>query len=174
ALLLVSALSPPFVVAIAAAEGGMGLSGLGPFVIAQGVANLVGGRVSGRLADRSSRRLLIGGAAAASGCIVVFLALLAMPAVRESPWLYPAVYLVLALIHTGIRVARKTYVGDMAEDDRRTEYIAVANTTMGALLLATGAVSSALAGLGNEVALGFLAALGLVGVVIGRTLPEVS
>lgn len=174
ALLLVSALSPPFVVAIAAAEGGMGLSGLGPFVIAQGVANLVGGRVSGRLADRSSRRLLIGGAAAASGCIVVFLALLAMPAVRESPWLYPAVYLVLALIHTGIRVARKTYVVDMAEDDRRTEYIAVANTTMGALLLATGAVSSALAGLGNEVALGFLAALGLVGVVIGRTLPEVS
>ncbi|MFW6090484.1 MAG: MFS transporter [Actinomycetota bacterium] len=173
-LLLVSALSPPFVVALAATRGGVGLGSLGPFVVAQGLANLLGGRVSGRLADRSSRQLMIGTATAASAVIAAFLALLAVPGARSSEWLYPVVYLVLALTHTGVRVARKTYIVDMAEGDRRTEYVAVANTTMGVLLLAVGAVSSALAGLGNEAALGFLAVLGALGVAVGRTLPEVS
>ncbi len=173
-LLLVSALSPPFVVALAATRGGVGLGSLGPFVVAQGLANLLGGRIAGRLADRSSRQLMIGTAAAASAVIAAFLALLAVPGARNSEWLYPVVYLMLALTHTGVRVARKTYIVDMAEGDRRTEYVAVANTTMGVLLLAVGAVSSALAGLGNEAALGFLAVLGALGVAVGRTLPEVS
>jgi hypothetical protein len=93
-------------------------------------------------------------------------------AAREASWLYPAVYLLLAF--TGIRVARKTYVVDMAEGDQRTAYVAVANTAIGVLLLITGAVSGALAGLGEEIALVFLAALGLLGVAVGRTLPEVG
>ncbi len=50
-LLLVSALSPPFVVALAAEHGG-GLGGLGAFVTASGVASIVGGRPFGRWADR--------------------------------------------------------------------------------------------------------------------------
>jgi hypothetical protein len=54
ALLLVSALSPPFVVALAAEHGG-GLGGLGAFVMASAVASLVGGRLFGRWADHSSR-----------------------------------------------------------------------------------------------------------------------
>ena len=45
---------------------------------------------------------------------------------------------------------------------------------MGALLLGAGAVSSVLALLGAEVALVFLGALGAVGMVTARTLPEVS
>ena len=93
---------------------------------------------------------------------------------RATGLLYPAVYLLLALTHTGVRVARKTYVVDMAGGDRRTEYVAVANTAMGALLLGAGAVSSALALLGAEAALVFLALLGVAGVVTARTVPEVS
>jgi hypothetical protein len=45
------------------------------------------------------------------------------------------------------------------------------------LLLVTGALSGALAGLGSEAALSFLAALGVLGVlgvIVGRSLPEVS
>ena len=78
------------------------------------------------------------------------------------------------LTHTGVRVARKTYVVDMAGGDRRTEYVAVANTAMGALLLGAGAVSSGLASFGPAVALVFLGLLGAVGVVTAGTLPEVS
>lgn len=173
-LLLVSALSPPFVVALAAGVGGLGLAGLGPFVIAQGLASLVGGKPFGTLADRSSRSLMMWGAGVAAAVVALFLALLAVPGMRAQWWLYPVVYLVLVLVHTAVRVARKTYVVDMAEGDRRTAYVAVANTAMGALLLVIGGLSGALATLGAEVALGFLALLGVVGVFVSRGLPEVS
>ena len=174
ALLLVSALSPPFVVALAAQAGGGGLAGLGPFVIAQGIAGLIGGKTFGRLADRSSRDLMMWGAAAASIVIAGFLLLLRIPSMPSAWWLYPLTYLLLALTHTGVRVARKTYVVDLAEGDQRTEYVAVANTAMGVLLLVAGAVSGGLALLGAEVALLFLGLLGLAGVIVSRTLPQVS
>ncbi len=171
-LLLVSALSPPFVVALAAEREGSALAGLGSFVIAQGVAALIGGRLFGRLADRSSRTLMAAGAGAAALVVLAFLALLAVPAARDAMLLYPAAYLLLALAHTGVRVARKTYVVDIAEGDRRTDYVAVSNTAMGVLLLVAGAVSGGLAVLGAEAALGFLSGLGLLGAVLGRRLPE--
>jgi predicted MFS family arabinose efflux permease len=72
-LLLVSALSPPFVVTLATEQGGAGLQGLGAFVISSGIAALVGGRVWGRLADRSSRRVMMLAAGLASTVVVVFL-----------------------------------------------------------------------------------------------------
>jgi hypothetical protein len=173
-LLLVSALSPPFVVTLATRETGTGLVGLGPFVISSGVAALLGGRSWGRLADRSSRLAMMLGAGAASVIVLLLLALLKVDGVRELALLYPAVYLLLALAHTGVRVGRKTYVVDLAGGNKRTDYVAVSNSAMGLLLLVTGAVSSAVALLGPEAALLFLAVLGLVGVVVSRTLPEVS
>lgn len=173
ALLLVSALSPPFVVALSAAAGDAGLGSLGPFIMAQGVAALVGGRPFGRWADRSSRQLMVWGAALATFMVLLFLAvLLVVPGSRDLWWIYPVVYLVLVLSHTAVRVARKTYVVDLAEGDLRTKYIAVANTAMGVLLLVAGAISGALAALGPEVALGFLAALGVAGVAVSYSLPE--
>ncbi|MFX0539131.1 MFS transporter [Ornithinimicrobium sp. Y1847] len=173
-LLLVSALSPPFVVAMAAQAGGHSLAGLGPFVIAQGLAGLIGGRIAGRLADRSSQKLMVWAAALASLVVLAYLLLERIPDVRDAGWLHPAVFLVLALAHVGVRVARKTYVVDMAGDDRRTTYVAVSNTLMGVLLLIVGGLSSALALLGADVALAFLAVLGLIGAWISHRLPEVS
>lgn len=173
-LLLVSALAPPFVVAMAASEGGHGLAGLGPFVIAQGVAGLLGGRLAGRLADRSSQRLMVWGAVLASGVIVAFLLLQAVPELRVGGWLHAVAFLVLAIAHVGVRVARKTYVVDMAGEERRTRYVAISNTAMGVLLLVVGAVSGGLALLGPEVALAFLAVLGLVGAWVSHTLPDTS
>ncbi|MDN4479696.1 MFS transporter [Demequina muriae] len=173
ALLLVTALSPPFVVTLGVQQGS-GLSALGLFVIAQGVAGLVGGRVFGRLADRSSRRLMIGASLAASAVIVAHLGLVRLPGMGEAVWLAAAAYLLLALVHVGARLARKTYVVDIAEGDRRTQYVAVANTLMGVLLLAVGAGTAALAVLGAEFALLLLAVLGVAGAVVGRSLPEVE
>lgn len=152
---------------------GSGLSSLGLFVIAQGIAGLVGGPLFGRLADRSSRRLMIGAALAASGVIVGYLALLRLPGLGETAWLAAATYLLLALVHVGTRLARKTYVVDIAEGDQRTQYVAVANTLMGVLLLAVGAVTAGLAMIGAQFALLLLAVLGVAGAVVGRGLPEV-
>ena len=173
-LLLVSALSPPFVVVLATEVGGVGLAGLGPFVIGSGIAALVGGRLWGRLADRSSRLVMVVSAGSASAVVLGLLLLLRGDAIRELALVYPAAYLLLALCHTGARIGRKTYVVDLAEDDRRTAYVAVSNAAMGVLLLVTGAVSSMLALLGAEVALVFLAVLGAAGVPVGLRLPEVT
>lgn len=173
-LLLVSALAPPFIVTLATDISDAGLSGLGPFIIAQGAASLLGGRTWGRLADRSSRRVMILTATLAARTIVVFLAAIAFEAVASSALVYPVAYFVLAVIHTGSRIGRKTYVVDLATGDQRTSYVAVANTAMGVLLLITGAASAALATLGPRWALGFLAILGTLAVPVGRTLPEVT
>ncbi|GAB3253441.1 MFS transporter [Arthrobacter pigmenti] len=173
-LLLVSALSPPFIVAMAQDQGAGGLGGLGPFIIASGLAAILGGRLAGRLADRSSRNLMMFGCAASTLVVFALLAVTAVPAAADSSWLYPAAFFLLALNHIGVRVARKTYVVDMAKGNKRTEYVAVSNTTMGILLLLTGGISSALALLGPGAALLFLAVLGSVGVVAASSLPEVS
>jgi hypothetical protein len=174
-LLLVSALTPPFVVALATARGeGAGLEGLGPFVISSGVAALIGGRLWGPMADRSSRRVMMAACGAASCLVLAFLLVLRLEGAADLEWVYPATYLLLALAHTGSRIGRKTYVVDLAEGDRRTDYVAVSNSAMGVLLLVTGAVTAALATLGVEVALLVLAMLGLLGVAVSRSLPEVT
>jgi hypothetical protein len=173
-LLLVSALAPPFIVTLATARGDVRLSGLGPFIIAQGVASLIGGRIWGRVADRSSRRVIILAAGLASITILCFLAIIAVDRVGAWALTYPLAYFALALIHTGSRIGRKTYVVDLAGGDERTNYVAVSNTAMGVLLLVAGAVSAGLASLGATWALGFLAALGLLGVPVARGLPEVG
>jgi len=173
-LLLVSALSPPFIVTLATEQGGAGLQGLGGFVISSGVAALIGGRVWGRLADRSSRRVMMLAAGSSSVLVLAFLAALLIDGAREATLLYPATYLLLALAHHGSRIGRKTYVVDLAEGNKRTDYVAVSNTAIGILLLVTGALTSALALLGAEAALAGLALLGLVGVAVSGSLPEVS
>lgn len=174
ALLLVSALSPPFIVIMASRNGAGGLNGLGPFLIASGLAGILGGRISGRLADRSSRKVMIWSSGISSVVILAAVCAARVDALASSSWLFPVTYFALALTHLTVRVARKTYVVDMAEGDDRTDYVAVSNTAMGVILLATGAISSALASFGLDAALIFLATLGLLGVVVARTLPEVS
>ena len=173
-LLLVSALSPPFVITLASEEVGAGLSELGPFVAASGLAALLGGRGWGRLADRSSRLTMMAGAAGGAAVVAALLLALRVEGLASSSVPYVVAYLLLAFAHTGSRLGRKTYVVDLGEGNQRTDYVAVSNTAMGVLLLAAGAVSAGLATLGVEVALVFLAALGLAGVVSAHRLPEVS
>lgn len=177
-LLLVSALSPPFVVTLAVTSGVGSLSGLGGFVIASGVASLIGGRIFGRLADRSSRLLMSFGGAAASTVVLALVWLASRPGFdgRSAAGALVLVtgYFLLTLLHTGVRVGRKTYVIDMADGDTRTVYVAVSNTAMGVILLVVGGISSLLALLDVTWALLFLAALGILGAVWGWRLPEVS
>ncbi|MCB2384865.1 hypothetical protein KV201_22355, partial [Shewanella sp. SR1] len=177
-LLLVSALSPPFVVSLSIETGSDGLAGLGGFIVAAGLAALLGGRLFGRLADRSSRRLMSVGAGMASVVVVITVIVVALPGFTGEGWpgtlLFIGSYFLLTMTHTGVRVARKTYIVDMAEGDRRTVYTAVSNSAMGVILLVVGGISSLLALVHIFWALLFLAALGLVGVFAGARLPEVS
>ncbi|AIT60622.1 MFS transporter [Corynebacterium doosanense] len=167
-LMLVSALSTSFIVLLSQ-ELGHDLTGLGLFVVASAAASLVGGQISGIWSDRSSKQVMSVGAAVASLVIVAVVAL--APSV---PWTLPLGFFLIQLAHTAIRVARKTYVVDMAEDDQRTRYTGAANTFMGMILLVTGVISGAIASFGASAALIFLAAVGFAGVLGASRLPEVS
>ncbi|WP_420890586.1 MFS transporter [Dietzia kunjamensis] len=177
-LLLVSSLSPPFIVSMSVASGTGALAGLGGFILASGVASLIGGRVFGRLADRSSRLLMAGAATAASAVAVALVLAVSVPGFDGGSALgatvFVGAYFLLTLLHSGVRVGRKTYVVDVAEGDLRTTYVAVGNTAMGIILLVVGGISSALAVLGVQWALIFLAVLGVIGAVSAVTMPEVS
>ncbi|EFG47344.1 transporter, major facilitator family protein [Brevibacterium mcbrellneri ATCC 49030] len=177
-LLLVSSLSPPFIVMLSVQSGASGLTGLGGFVIASGLASLLGGRIFGRFADKSSKRLMSIGAGIASAIILATILIASIPALTDQHTLisvaFVVAYFLITLMHTGVRVGRKTYVVDMAEGDKRTTYVAVSNSAMGLILLIVGGVSSALATIHVFYALGFLAIMGLVGVFAGTSLPDVS
>ncbi|EYT62658.1 hypothetical protein H483_0109435 [Dietzia sp. UCD-THP] len=177
-LVLVSSLSPPFIVSMSVAAGTGALAGLGGFILASGVASLIGGRIFGRVADRSSRRLMAGAAAAASVVTLGFVAAVPLFGVDGSSGpgtaFFVGGYFLLTLLHSGVRVGRKTYVVDVAEGDLRTTYVAVSNSAMGVILLVIGGITSALALAGVEWALVFLAVLGVIGAVSGLRMPEVS
>lgn len=176
-LLLVSALSPPFIVVLSVESGASSLAGLGGFIIASGLAALLGGRIFGQLADRSSKRLMSVGAGLASLIIVITVAMSLLTFTESGAGgtvIFVGAYFLLTLTHTAVRVARKTYIVDMAEGDRRTVYTAVSNSVMGIMLLVVGGISSLLAVAHVNWALLFLAALGLIGVFAGARLPDVS
>lgn len=177
-LLLVSALSPPFFVTLSVQSGTGALSGLGGFVIASGVATVIGGRIFGRVADRSSKWLMSVGAGLASAVIVITVVVASLPGFTASgllgSLLFVGAYFIVTLTHTGVRVGRKTYIVDMAEGDRRTLYTAVSNSAMGVILLIVGGVSALLALVHVFWALLFLAAMGFAGVFAGARLPDVS
>lgn len=173
-LLLVSSLSPAFIVTLSIESGTSALVGLGGFIVASGVAKLIGGRLFGKAADRSSARLMSVGAGVASTLIVALVVITALVDLGDG-WgvniVFVGAYLAITLIHTGVRIGRKTYVVDMAEGDQRTRYVAVSNSAMGVILLIVGAISAGFASISISWALLFLAALGYAGVVVSARLP---
>ncbi len=86
----------------------------------------------------------------------------------------PLGFFLVNLAHTAVRVSRKTYLVDMAAGDKRTMITGASNTVMGVVLLVVGAISSAVALLGPQAALLFLAVVGYAGVFGASNLKEVS
>lgn len=169
ALLLVSALSTAFIVLLHD-----NLSGVFGFVLASGLASLVGGRISGVFSDISSKSTMAVGAAASSVIILLIVASSHWASEVVNAWVMPLGFFAVNLAHTAVRVARKTYVVDMAGGDKRTQYVGAANTMMGIILLILGGISSVIAIAGPEAALIFLALVGFLGVWRAGRLTEVS
>lgn len=172
-LMLVTALSTPFIVVLAGHQGA-DLTGLGAFVIASGGASLVGGRISGLWSDRSSKRTMAWAAGIASTVIVALVLSARAFDPGVNAWVMPLGFFLVNLAHTAVRVSRKTYLVDMAAGDKRTMITGASNTVMGVVLLVVGAISSAVALLGPQAALLFLAVVGYAGVFGASNLKEVS
>ena len=175
ALLMCSALSAPYYVALAQNALGSPAWLLGLFVIASGLAGLVSAPVWGRFADRSSRQVMIFAALVTSGVgLAAFAADRWLEALATTAWFLPLAYFILSVAHNGVRVGRKTYVVDLASGNRRTDYVAVSNTVIGVLLLMVGSVGALAPLIGNGGVIGLLALMGLAGAAMSSALPEVQ
>lgn len=173
ALLMCSALSAPYYVALAQDNLGSATYLLGAFVAAAGVAGLVSAPVWGRFADRSSKHVMI-----AAAIVTATVGLLTsvvdrfLPAAGQAVWFLPVAYFVLSVAHNGVRVGRKTYVVNLASGNQRTDYVAISNTVIGILLLLVGSVGVLAPVIGNGGVIGLLALMGLAGAALGTTLPD--
>lgn len=175
ALLMCSALSAPFYVALGQQKLSSPSYLLGLYVAAGGLASLVSAPFWGRFADRSSKWVMVAAAViTASTGLMIFLLDQMMPAVVSLVWFMPLAYFVLSLAHSGVRVGRKTYVVDLASGNRRTDYVAVSNTVIGVLLLAAGAIGALATVIPTSGVIGVLSLMGLAGAAMSARLPEVQ
>ncbi len=174
-LLISSGLAAPFYVSLASQSGQRALGQLGALVLMAGLANLVSGRVWGRLADYSSRwtMALGGGLCALLSVAVVIVAGLELTGNQAAVW-YALVIFIFYLGHSAVRLGRKTYLIDMATPDNRAQLVAVSNTLIGALLLIIGALSSWLSVWGVLPVLCALAAMCAAGALLAMKLPPVA
>lgn len=157
ALLISTALTAPFLVTLAGRQSAGALSGLAIMIVANGLAAWVSAPFWGRLADRSSRRVLIIAAFAAAVLGVAIFGYARVGTPWQPTWVYALAFLLLGVIHTGVRVGRKTYLVDMATQHNRAQYVAVSNTIIGVLLLAGGLFGIVAAAFGVEVTILVLA-----------------
>ena len=175
ALLLAVALAPPFYVLVAQQQTDAGLAGLGALIIANGLASSISSPFWGYLGDRSSRAVM---AMAAGGAGL--LALLTWTALEfEWQWLtgelgFASIFLVLNVMHGGVRLGRKVYLVDMATAETRAAYVAVSNTAIGALMLFGGLIGLIGDWLGAPAILLLLGLLSLLAAVGALRLPDVS
>lgn len=175
ALLMCSALSAPFYIALAQQNFGSPAYLLGAFIAASGVAELVSAPVWGRFADASSKFVMICAALITSGVgLAVFVINRIIPEIGGATLFLPIAYFILSLAHSGVRVGRKTYVVNLASGNKRTDYVAISNTIIGVLLLFVGTVGALAPLIGNDGVIGLLALMGLAGAAYGTTLPDVE
>lgn len=174
-LLIGSGLAAPFYVSLANQNRQQSLSGLGAMVLVAGIANLLSGRLWGKLADRSSRwtMAISGGLCAALSLAVVCVDSLHLDRSASAFW-YASVIFIFYLGHAGIRMGRKIYLVDMASPDNRAQLVAVSNTLIGILLLVIGALSSWLSIWGITPALLALALLCAAGALMALRLPPLN
>ena len=172
-LLVSTALAPPYMVVLAGAEAEASLGKLGALVLASALASLISSYVWGRLADLSSRRVLmltgIVGALAMAAAVGLWVTGLA-----QTFWAMPVTLFVLMVAYHGVRQGRSTYLVDMAPEDQRAAYAAVSNTVIGVLLLVAGVLGGGASLFGPQATLLLFAAMAVAASGVGYFLPEVE
>ena len=172
-LLVGTALAPPFLVVLASESGQAAFRQLGALVLASSAAAFLSSYLWGRLADRSSRRvLMLAGVAAATalgGALVAY-----RNGWMASAWVAPVILFVLMLAHNGVRQGRSTYLVDMAPEASRAAYTAVSNTVIGLVLLGSGLFGALAASVGAEWTVALFAVMSVGGALVAYRLDEVQ
>jgi len=174
-LLLSTALAPPFYVMLAEQRTSGGLSGLGTLIIASGIASSISAPLWGKLGDRSSRTVMMLASLLAGllGITVFILSAINSP-LMSHPLFHGLLYLILIVVHSGVRLGRKVYLVDLATAETRASYVAISNTVIGVTMLIGGLVGIIADVLATHYLILFLGLLALVAAASAWRLQEVS
>lgn len=174
ALLLSSALALPYLALLGQQQSGTNLGGLGLLVVVSGLAGMVASPVWGKRADQSSRRVMRDAAIGTLLCCLLGASLVWLPGGwTHSVWPFAIVYALLMIVHHGVRLGRKTYLVDIANQENRALYVALSNTLTGVLMLLVGGMVGALAQwLGSATLLLILACTAFGAMLSAQQLPE--
>ena len=172
-LLVSTSLAPPYIVLLSQESGEGVLGQLGAMLLASSAASFLSSYVWGRLSDRSSRLVLAASGVAGALSMALMLALW-VAGIANAVWVGPAVLFLLMISYHGVRQARSTYLVDMAPEDSRGSYAAVANTLIGSILLLTGLFGGALSVISAAWALAGFAVMAAAGGALALTLREVE
>ena len=174
-LLLSVALAPPFYVLVAQQQSQAGLLGLGALMIANGLAASLSSPFWGYMGDRSSRGVMII-AATGAGLLELFTSTAVMLewhwAINETG--LAIIFLVLNVMHGGVRLGRKVYLVDLASGENRAAYVAVSNTVIGVMMLTGGLTGLVGDWLGATAAILMLGLLSVLAAAYIASLPNVS
>ncbi|WP_311064909.1 MFS transporter [Halomonas sp. DWK9] len=174
ALLLSSALALPYLALLGQQQSGTELGGLGILVVVSGLAAMVASPIWGKRADQSSRRVMRDAAIGTALCCLLGALLTWLPGEwTHSVLPYAGIYALLVIAHHGVRLGRKTYLVDIANQDNRAMYVALSNTFTGVLMLVVGGLIGALAQwLGSAMLLVILALTAVGAMLSAQRLPE--
>lgn len=174
ALLVSTALAPPYLILASSAASDDALGSLGPMMIASALASILSSWVWGRLSDRSSR-LTLSGSGAIGGVVYVAAAL----TVFLTGGLFGVIGVALAIFaaqiaYEGVRSGRKLHLTDMADDSERARYTALSNTLIGGVLVLGGVFGLLSDVAGPAVVLVVLGILAAASVPVALGLDEVQ
>ena len=94
--------------------------------------------------------------------------------ISNLPTLLSHVLFYCAQLHQGVRLGRKTYLVDMAQGNKRTDYVAVSNTVIGVLLLMLGSIGLLESFLSTAELILLYSLLGFCGAISALFLPKIE
>lgn len=175
ALLIATALAPPFIVLLSGSGGeGKQLGNLGALLIASSAAAILSAYVWGRLSDRSSRWTLALAGIGASVTLGIVAATGYLTGGIGPIWLAAAFIFFAQIAYQGVRAGRNTHLADMDTDGQKAVYTALSNTMIGVLLLAGGGFGVLASAIGPAPVLGIFSVMCALSVLPALRLSEVQ
>jgi hypothetical protein len=172
AMLLFAEVAVPYYVLFAHERIPSTAGSVGLFITSIGVSHLISSPFWGKLADRTSKTVMM-----YSGMITFLAAVTALSATLApndtfSFALVALAFLMVGLAESGVRLGRKTYLVDATPQAERATFTAFSNSVIGVLALATGVLGFVAQQLGTHAAIIVIGLTGVTGAVMAHSMPE--
>jgi hypothetical protein len=170
--LLAVELATPFLVLHAGQLLQLQVQDIGLLVMAVGFSQIISSPFWGRMADRTSRQVMLRSVQIAVAALLLALSLTLLPFRPVQYVGYLLVFVLIGLAESGVRLGRKTYLVDATSSRERATYTAFSNSLIGAVAIASGVVGLIAHWFGATVMLFGIAVVMLFGIYACREMPE--